>query len=393
MQQASLAERRVAQTSGVEEKIQLFVPKFRTRETLAAIEECLERGWTGMGFKTVEFEKQWQAYCGVPHAHFLNSATAALHMAVVLPKEKFGWNDGDEIITTPMTFVSTNHAILYAGLKPVFADIDQYGCLDPASVRSRITPRTRGVMFVGLGGSTGQLSEIRAICDEHKLMLMLDASHMAGTRLNGRDATQIADVTCHSFQAVKNLPTADSGSISFADGELDREARKFSWLGINKDTYARSSEGTYSWQYDVEHVGFKYNGNAVMAAMALVALKYVDEDNAHRRHLASLYDDCLRSLADVERIGVPDGCVSSRHLYQVKTSRRNELLSHLNRNGIYPGVHYNDNILYRMYSYAEGTCPKARAYSDEILSLPMHLNMTDRHVNRISDTIASFFRS
>ena len=117
MQQANLAERRVAETLSADEKIQLFVPKFRTRETLAAIEECLERGWTGMGFKTVEFEKQWQAYCGVPHAHFLNSATAALHMAVVLPKEKFGWKDGDEIITTSMTFVSTNHAILYAGLK------------------------------------------------------------------------------------------------------------------------------------------------------------------------------------------------------------------------------------------------------------------------------------
>ena len=119
--------------------IQLFVPTFRIDETLEQIRECLEKGWTGLGFKTVEFEEAWKQYTGLPHAHYLNSATAGLHLAVRLLKEKYSWQDGDEIITTPLTFVSTNHAILYERLAPVFADVDETLCLDPASIRQRIS--------------------------------------------------------------------------------------------------------------------------------------------------------------------------------------------------------------------------------------------------------------
>ena len=106
--------------------IQLFVPTFRIDECLAEVRECLEKGWTGLGFKTTAFEDAWKAYTGLPHAHFLNSATAGLHLAVRLLKERHGWSDGDEIISTPLTFVSSNHAILYERLRPVFADVDEY---------------------------------------------------------------------------------------------------------------------------------------------------------------------------------------------------------------------------------------------------------------------------
>ena len=110
--------------------IQLFAPKFRVEECLAEIRECLEKGWTGIGFKTLEMEKAWKEYTGFPHAHFLNSNTSGLHLAFEIFKKKYGWLDGDEVITTPLTFVSVNHAILYANLKPIFADVDQYLCLD-----------------------------------------------------------------------------------------------------------------------------------------------------------------------------------------------------------------------------------------------------------------------
>src|SRR5436305_10626551 len=152
--------------------IQLFVPTFRIDETLEAIRECLEKGWTGLGFKTVQFEQAWKDYTGLPYAHFLNSATSGLHLAVAQLKAAHGWNDGDEIITTPLTFVSTNHAILYERLTPVFADVDQYLCLDPDSVESRITSRTRAVMFVGFGGSTGRLRTIAELCRARGLRLI-----------------------------------------------------------------------------------------------------------------------------------------------------------------------------------------------------------------------------
>src|SRR2546426_11645401 len=203
------------------EEIHLFVPTFRIEETLAEIRECLEKGWTGLGYKTLQFEEAWRRYTGLPHAHFLSSATAGLHLALRLLKERHGWADGDEVISTPLTFVSTNHAILHAGLQVVLADVDEYLCLDPASVSERISPRTRAVMFVGLGGNTGRLEEIALLCRSRGLSLVLDASHMAGTRWRGRHVGAEADASVFSFQAVKNLPTADSGMICFADSELD----------------------------------------------------------------------------------------------------------------------------------------------------------------------------
>jgi dTDP-4-amino-4,6-dideoxygalactose transaminase len=370
--------------------IQLFVPTFRIEETLEEIRICLEKGWTGLGFKTVEFEEAWKTYTGLPYAHFLNSATAALHLAVILLKEKNQWQADDEIITTPMTFVSTNHAILYEKLNPVFADVDESLCLDPVSVRERITNKTRAVMYVGIGGNTGRLREIIKICKEHGLKLILDASHMAGTRWadTGRHVGNEADVTIFSFQAVKNLPTGDSGMICFRDKDLDEEARKWSWLGINKDTYARTaSQGAYKWHYDVEYTGFKYNGNAIMAAMALVSLKYLEQDNAFRRQVSAWYDLLLKDEPRIQRIPMDPDCIPSRHLYQIAVNKRDEVMLALNQANIFPGVHYRDNTLYRMYAYAQETCPRSMEASERIISLPLHLRLTYNQVEYICNTL------
>ena len=147
--------------------------------------------------------------------------------------------------------MSTNHAIAYENLKPVFADVDEFLCLDPEDVESKITDRTRAIAFVGYGGRVGQLEKIIDICKKHDLRLILDAAHMAGTRVNGvvPGTWDGVDVTVYSFQAVKNLPTGDSGMICFANDAYDQIARKMAWLGINKDTYARSNKGTYAWKY------------------------------------------------------------------------------------------------------------------------------------------------
>lgn len=369
--------------------IQLFVPTFRIEESLAEIRECLEKGWTGLGFKTVEFEEAWRNYTGLPHAHFLGSATAGLHLAVRLLKEAGGWKAGDEIITSPMTFVSSNHVILYEKLKPIFADIDESMCLDPASIAERITSKTRAVMYVGVGGNTGRLQEVIQLCKEHKVKLILDASHMTGTRWKGGPHVGgEADVSVFSFQAVKNLPTADSGMICFSEKALDEEVRKWSWMGINKDTYSRTaSQGAYKWYYDVEHEGFKYHGNSIMAALGLVAIKYVDQDNAYRRQIADWYDELLEDEPLVTRIQMSPDCVSSRHLYQILVDKRDEVMLALNQAKIYPGVHYRDNTLYRMYAYAQGTCPRAHAASERIISLPIHMRLNYRHIQYIAKTL------
>jgi dTDP-4-amino-4,6-dideoxygalactose transaminase len=368
--------------------IQLFTPTYRIDECLAEIRTCLEVGWTGLGFKTVEFENAWKAYTGLPHAHFLNSATAGLHLAVKILKERHGWEDGDEIISTPITFVSTNHAILYENLAVAFADVDATGCLDPVSVAARITSRTRAVMFVGLGGNVGQYEAIEALCRKHGLVLILDAAHMAGTRHRGVVPGRGADATIYSFQAVKNLPTADSGMLCFADADLDKIARQQSWLGIDKDTFSRTqSSGSYKWYYDVPSLGFKDHGNSIMAAIGLVQLRYIDTDNAYRRQLAKWYDDVLSSIDAIDRVPVDPACESSRHLYQIRVRRRDEVLLALNNAGIFPGVHYRDNTQFTMYADNPHPCPKAREFSDEVISLPLHLRMSYADVVRIGEQL------
>ncbi|MGL4767407.1 MAG: DegT/DnrJ/EryC1/StrS family aminotransferase [Formosimonas sp.] len=371
--------------------IQLFVPTFRVDECLAQVKECLEKGWTGLGFKTQQIEEAWKDYTGLPHAHFLSSNTVGLHLAVEMLKTKHGWADDDEVITTPLTFVSTNHAIAYARLKPVFADVDAFLCLDPESVAQRITDKTRALIFVGLGGNVGQYEKIHRLCQKHGIKLILDAAHMSGTRVAGKHVGHDADVTVFSFQAVKNMPTADSGMICFADAADDERVRKLSWLGINKDTYARTTtQGAYKWMYDVEEVGYKYHGNSIMAGLALVALKYLDHDNAYRRQLATWYSEALVGAPNIRLIPMAKGCESSRHLFQIRVRNRDALMMALHQHEIYPGVHYRDNTEYRMYADAKGTCPNSELVSSEILSLPMHMGVSKSDVALIAQLLIRY---
>lgn len=373
--------------------IQLFSPKYEIDECLDEIRDCMEKGWTGLGYKTIEFENEWKKYTGLPYAYYLNSATIGLNLAVEILKEENNWKGGDEVITTPLTFVSTNHAILKAGLSAVFADVDDTFCLSPESVKKLITERTRAVIFVGLGGNTGRYEEIVSICKENGLKLIVDAAHMAGTRLNGKIPGKEADVLVYSFQAVKNLPTADSGMICFANGNYDDIARKKAWLGINKDTYTRTTNlGNYKWKYDVEYVGEKAHGNSVMAAIGLVQLRYLDRDNSYRRQIAQWYDDNFKCISDkIQFVNIPDECESSRHLYQIVVEDRDGLMEYLHSAEIYPGVHYTSNCEYTMYSYAKGTCPKAEYISNHVLSLPMHLRLTYKDVKFIASKVIEFF--
>ncbi len=331
--------------------IQVLKPKFHIDECLAQVRECLEKGWTGSGFKTVEFETRWKEYTGHKNACYLNSNTAGLHLAVNILKRHYGWQDGDEIISTPITFVSTNHAIMYENLKPCFADVDEY--------------------------------------------LILGAAHMSGTRVNGvvPGTWDGVDVAVYSFQAVKNLPTGDSGMICFADPELDAQCRMVSWMGINKDTYARTgSEGTYKWNYGVDYLGYKYNGNAIMAGIALAQLPYLDEENARRREIAAMYDKAFSGNPSIQIIGAPYADECSYHIYEIAVPDREALLLEMAKNGIYGGVHYRDNTEFSMYTYAQGTCPHAHAISQHLITMPLHLYLTDEDVEKIICVVNNFVK-
>lgn len=374
--------------------IQVLKPKFHVDECLDAVRECLEKGWTGMGFKTVEFEEAWKKYTGLKYAYYLNSNTVGLHLAIKILKMENGWADGDDIISSPITFVSTNHAVLYENMHVVFADVDEYLCLDPIDVEKKITNKTRAVIFVGYGGRVGKLDKVIEICKKHNLKLILDAAHMSGTRVNGvcPGTWDGVDVAVYSYQAVKNLPTGDSGMICWKEEYLDKMTRQIAWLGINKDTYARSNKGTYAWKYDVDYLGYKYNGNAIMAAIALVQLKYLDEENVRRRTIVERYNAAFEDNPNIKIVKATYHDECSYHIYELIVPDREALLNEMASHDIYGGVHYRDNTEYSMYLYANGTCPKAHEVSQHLITLPLHMWLTDDEIGQIINVVNRFLK-
>jgi dTDP-4-amino-4,6-dideoxygalactose transaminase len=373
--------------------IQLFTPSFQIDECLAEIRVCLEKGWTGIGFKTNEFEKQFSNYTGQQYCHFLNSNTNGIHIILELLKKTKGWQDGDEIISTAITFVSTNHSILNARLVPIFADVDATLCSTPAEIIKKISPKTKAVIFVAMGGNSAYIEEISAICKSNGLLLILDAAHCAGSKLHGQDLSHYADYTIYSFQAVKNLPTADSGLITVKTEEEDNLVRQLSWCGINKDTYSRSKDG-YKWLYSVDDVGYKYNGNSIMAAIAIVQLRYLDAGNQRRRALAERYKSKFSSIRKLQHISHANETESSRHLIQFilpNLKFRNDLIEYLEHNGIGSGVHYRSNSRYPMYKY--NSTPFSNEIDEKIISFPCHLNLSFDDVDYIAEKVNFFAES
>lgn len=374
--------------------IQVLKPKFHVDECLEQIRECLEKGWTGMGFKTVEFEEAWKAYTGHKYAYYLNSNTVGLHLAVKILKMKYHWNDGDEIISTPITFVSTNLAILYENLQPVFADVDEYLCIDPEDFERKITKKTRAIIFVGYGGRVGQLKKVIEIAQKHNIRVILDAAHMSGTKVDGvcPGTWEGVDVAVYSYQAVKNLATGDSGCICWNDEESHIINKQLAWCGINKDTYARSNKGTYAWKYDVDYVGYKYNGNAIMASVALVQLKYLDQENARRREIVKMYNEGFKNNPNIKIVPAPHAEECSYHLYEMMVPDREKLLDQLASVGINCGVHYRDNTEYKVFAFGQGTCPKAHEVSQHLITMPLHMWLTDEDVKMIIDNVNNFVK-
>jgi dTDP-4-amino-4,6-dideoxygalactose transaminase len=216
---------------------------------------------------------------------------------------------------------------------------------------------------------------------------------MSGTKVNGIfPGTFVGiDVAVYSYQAVKNLPTADSGMICFANKEYDAIVRKLSWLGINKDTYMRTTaQGTYSWKYDVDYLGYKDHGNSIMAAIGLVQLKYLDEDNVYRRKLVSTYDDAFKNNENVCIIGAPYKDECSFHIYEIAVPDRDGLMAFLASHDIFAGVHYRDNTEYTMYAYDHGKCPHAHEISQKIITLPLHLELSAEDVKMIAGLVNEF---
>ena len=369
--------------------IPVFRPSMDANEEQALI-ETIRSGWIGNGPKTKEFENRFADLINVPHAIALNSATAALHLAMVLADVK-----GNEVITTPMTFVSTNHAILYAGGIPVFVDIEPDTLnIDPELIELSITEKTKAVIVVHYGGHSCKMDRINQIAKKHNLLLIEDVAHGTGGKYKTSMLGSIGDFGCFSFHAVKNLATGDGGMLTCKNDEYANRARKLSWMGISRGTWDRVDGEEYSWKYDVEELGFKYQMNDIAASIGLVQLSKLDEVNEIRRHLAERYSE---GLGDLDWIKVPkekEYAKSSWHNYVIKVNDstiRNPLIDHLKNSGISTGMHYIPNHLYTMYKpYVKQSLPIAEKLWQELITLPLFPDLSVQDQDRIISSIRDF---
>jgi perosamine synthetase len=206
-----------------------------------------------------------------------NSATAALHLGL-----KVLYMEGGEVITTPMTFMSTNHAILYNNAIPVFCEIEPDTLnIDVRDVARKISPRAKAIVVVHYGGHPCEMDEIHPLAREHNVPMLEDAAHACGSEYRGRKVGALSDITCFSFHALKNLAMGEGGAITTNNEEYDKRLRRLRWLGISKDTWSRADTGMgYSWQYNVEEVGYKYHRSDVSPAIGLAQLGKLHRTNA-----------------------------------------------------------------------------------------------------------------
>jgi perosamine synthetase len=372
----------------IDHAIPVFRP-FHGDEEIAAVAEVLRSGWWGQGPKTEALEQRFAALVGAPLGVAVSSATAALHLAL-----RVAGVEGGEVITTPMTFVSTNHAILYNGATPVFADIQPDTLnIDPEDVERKVTAKCRAIVVVHYGGHPCDLDRIRAIAAAHGLVVVEDAAHAAGAAYRGAPIGSLSPLTCFSFQPVKNLATGDGGMITLADPDWDARLRRLRWMGITKDTWTRSQGGDasrYAWEYDVDEVGFKYHTNDIMSAIALVQLERLAETNGRRRRICALYDEGLRGLdwlqLPVERAGV----VSARHNYVVRCDSRDRLAAWLREHRVATGMHYVPNHLHAVYRPYATPLPVAEREWTRVLTLPVYPALTDAEVHYIVDVIRRY---
>ncbi len=374
-------------------RINLFRPVLGDEE-LEAIRKTFSGGWLGLGPTTALFESEFASFIGVPYAVATNSCTAALDLAMRL----LGIGPGDEVIVPTITFVSTAHAVAYNGARPVFCDVDPATLLlDTESVMGRVTNSTKAVVVVHYGGRMADVVALRERLDgdgHEDISIVEDCAHACGSQLDGRMAGSVGDIGCFSFQAVKNLVTGDGGMLTIANKDFADRAKRLRWLGIDKGTWDRSDvDRSYWWEYNVDEIGLKCHMNDIQAAIGRVQLRKLASGNHRRAEISRAYELQLSLFREKGLMELPPGdgdlSFSSWHLYPIKISNRDDLAVFMESHGISTGVHYKPIHLYQCYGY-QPSLPNAETAWKLLLSLPMHLGLSDDDVKRVCGVIAEF---
>src|SRR5580698_1591002 len=383
-----------------------FIPFHRPsigEEEIAEVTETLRSGWLTTGPRVARFEREFREDVGAPYSVAVNSATAALHLA--LAGLEIG--PGDEVITTPMTFCATVQAILHVGATPVLADIGSDGNIDPEDIQKCITNRTRAIIPVHLAGLPCQMNAIWGLARERGLHVIEDAAHAVGARYEGRpigsgptEGAAASDAVAFSFYATKNLTTGEGGMVTTHRPGLADTMRTLSLHGTSHHAWDRYSEHG-DWHYDVLAHGFKYNLSDIQAAIGIHQLKKLESFIERRTLYAQIYNHALEGLEETE---LPPDSPGSRHAWHLYILRlnlqrlnidRSEFIRELRRKGIGTSVHFIPIPLLQFFAQIpleEAKCPRALGLYPRIVSLPLYPAMTEEEVRYVAQCVVEILQ-
>ncbi len=368
--------------------IPVFKPSLDSKE-INAVSQVLKSGWIGNGPKTKEFERNFLSFIDSKYGVAVNSATAAIHLAVLSSRIK----EGDEVITPSLTFVATNHPILMQKAVPVFCDIDYDTlCSDPKDIEKKITPKTKAIIVVHYGGHPVDLDPIVRLCKDRKLILIEDCAHATGSYYKNRHVGTFGDFSCFSFAAIKNLTTGDGGMLVGSSKKTIEHARTLAWSGISESTWERAKGKKLKWQYNVVSIGWKYQMNDIAAAIGLVQLKKLKANNLKREKITEIYNRELENISWIETPVVKDYAKSSYHNYVIKVPQnlRDKLSNYLSDHGIATSVHYVPSHYYSLYRKFKADVPVTDKVWKKILLLPIFPDLSPKDQDKVIDAIKSF---
>ena len=361
----------------------LFVAKpYIGDEEKNAVMRVLESGMLAQGPKVAELEKNFAEKFGVKYAIAVNSGTAAIHTALF----SLGIKPGDEVITTPFTFVATANPIIMLGAKPVFVDVDEKTFnINPDLIKTKINNKTKAIIPVHLYGLPADMNKINKIADDNNLKVLEDACQAHGAKYNNKFAGNLGDVGAFSFYATKNMMCGEGGIITTNSEEIYEASKRFRQHGMRQ-----------SGDYAYIHLGYNYRITDLLASIAVEQLKRLDDFTKKRQENANYLKENLKDVRGIILPYVPEGSEHVWHQFTIRVTSdyamsREELVLKLKENNIYPGVYYPKPLHlhqhFQKLGYKKGDFPVAEQLSKEVLSLPIHPLLSKEDLDKIVKVI------
>jgi perosamine synthetase len=372
--------------------IRLFKPSVGEEE-LQMIKEAFDRSWIGLGPMVNKFEEEWEKFIGCEQAIGLNSATAALHLALNI----FGFEKGKKVLVPSLTFSSTASAVLYNDLVPVFVDSDPITLgISLEDLEKKYDKDCVAVIPVHYAGHPVTMYKLMPWAREKGLKVIEDCAHTAGGVYKGKTLGTWGDIGCFSFEEKKCMTTGDGGMMVTNDPDLFKDVKAMRWVGIDKDNwktakaYTDSNKDTMHWFYELNVLGYKYNMNDLAASIGLAQLKKLPEFNQRRSIIIRQYLEGIKNIEGIEPLLPFDPENYPYQMFGIRAKNRDELMIYLKSKGIANGCHYTPLSVQPLFKPYAKDCKYIEKEADKFITLPLHPDLTDEEVNYIIKILADF---